>query len=545
MADRQYIAGLPLFVADVAALPEKFESGTSFWKAVDKLTPGDRLAGQLDHLLGGASSPRVWLLLHEPGQPQLSAVAALMLARALNARGQNVLVLDADEAGAALTIWSEREETEGWIDVARFGASVLAAGVDLPFRGARGLLLGVGSFVPTDVTADEIVSLLGRLRHQADDILVVAAVGPAALPWARRADRRLFCWDRSARGEAQLGPVFGPFAAEGVPLTGLVAYGEAAAAMPAAAPPSPEPPLADPIRVKPAVAEPVEDTVKADSPEPVRVAPVLPPVSQPVLPPTSPPVSQPASPPVSPRTSPPVTLPPMPVEALRPEVDLGAELEPPRGTPRMFWAAAAVFGLALVAISWYWTTHIRVPPGGYFEPVVTREEPQPTARDTVTSPGTVGGSMPDSLAAAGSAEPARRVAEAGGLASIGDTLPASRTPAAPVEPKVSAPDSPAAGRPAPFDRAPYSVPAGQAGWALHVYSLADSASAAAQVAELERSGLRTAVRIVEIREKGGRWWRVYVGSFPTRSAANAALPALLDRLKATWAEPARIQDSTP
>ena len=89
------------------------------------------------------------------------------------------------------------------------------------------------------------------------------------------------------------------------------------------------------------------------------------------------------------------------------------------------------------------------------------------------------------------------------------------------------------------------MPAGQAGWALHVYSLADSASAAAQVAELERSGLRTAVRIVEIREKGGRWWRVYVGSFPTRSAANAALPALLDRLKATWAEPARIQDSTP
>lgn len=537
MADRQYIAGLPLFVADAAALPEKFESGTSFWKAVEKLTPGDRLAGQLDHLLGGASSPRVWLLLHEPGQPQLSAVAALMLARALNARGQNVLVLDADEAGAALTIWSEREETEGWIDVARFGASVLAAGIDLPFRGARGLLLGVGSFVPTDVTADEIVSLLGRLRHQADDILVVAAVGPAALPWARRADRRLFCWDRSARGEAQLGPVFGPFAAEGVPLTGLVAYGEAAAAMPAAAPPSPEPPLADPIRVRPTVAEPAAATVTAGGPEPVRVAPV----SQPA----SPPVSQPASPIAAPRTSPPVTLPPMPVEALRPEVDLGAELEPPRGTPRMFWAAAAVFGLALVAISWYWTTHVRVPPGGYFEPVVTREEPQPTARDTVTSPGTVGGNMPDSLAAAGSAEPARRVAEAGGLASIGDTLPASRTPAAPVEPKASAPDSPAAGRPAPFDRAPYSVPAGQAGWALHVYSLADSASAAAQVAELERNGLRTAVRIVEIREKGGRWWRVYVGSFPTRSAANAALPALLDRLQATWAEPARIQDSTP
>ena len=118
MADRQYIAGLPLFVADVAALPEKFESGTSFWKAVEKLTPGDRLAGQLDHLLGGASSPRVWLLLHEPGQPQLSAVATLMLARALNSRGQNVLGVGADEAGAAPTIGSEREVSECWLYVA-------------------------------------------------------------------------------------------------------------------------------------------------------------------------------------------------------------------------------------------------------------------------------------------------------------------------------------------------------------------------------------------------------------------------------------------
>ena len=158
--------------------------------------------------------------------------------------------------------------------------------------------------------------------------------------------------------------------------------------------------------------------------------------------------------------------------------------------------------------------------------------------------------IPGGRVAAVDADEPRRVAEAGGLASIGDTLPGVRTQA----PKAQPPAAPApveqitpggVGSAPKFDPAVYTVPAGQAGWALHVYSLPDSAGASAQAAELERAGYRTAVRIVEIKDKGGRWWRLYVGSFPSRAAARAAMPALLARLGATWAEPARIQESAP
>jgi hypothetical protein len=528
VADRQHIAGLPFFAAGSAAPAPAFEAGAPFWRALDKLTPDDRLVGQLDELLAGASAPRVWLLLHEPGRPQPSAVAALMLARALTGRGQNVLVMDVDEVGSALTIWTEREETEGWIDVARFGASVLGAGIPLPFRGGRGTLLGVGSFVPTDVTEDEIISLMGRLRHQADDILLVAAVGPAALPWARRAERRLFCWDRTAREADQLGPVIGPFAASGVPLTGLVGYGDPAT-ITAASPAAPGPA---------AVVEPV---LPPEAPEPAVLRPV--------------PAAAPSEPVAVFTPAPDAEAAPVAVEmAARraaapdgPDVELGAETEAPRGTPRMFWLATGVFAAALVVIAWYWSTYIRVPPGGYFEPVVTGIATAPAIDDTLAADDSSAAALSQPSVAAGADRAAtgdgRRVAEAGGLASIGDTLPG-----APVqEPAARAATGASGGgdNTPRFDPAAYAGSAGRAGWALHVYSLPDSAGAAKQVAELERAGYRTAVRIVEIKEKGGRWWRLYVGSFPSRSAARAAMPALLARLGATWAEPARIQESTP
>jgi hypothetical protein len=561
VADRQHIAGLPLFDAGPSSPPPAFEAGAPFWRALEKLAPDDRLTGQLDQLLAGASAPRVWLLLHEPGQPELSAAAALMLARALLGRGQNVLVLDVDEIGAALTIWTEREETEGWIDVARFGASVVSAGVPLPFRGGRGTLLGVGSFVPTDVTEDEIISLMGRLRHQADDILLVAAVGPAALPWARRAERRLFCWDRSVRGIDQLGPVTGPFAASGVPLTGLLGYGElvvVAEPMPVAAAPVPGPvpaPVEEPVAATGApdrLELPPEVSVM-DEPEPVLAAA---PAPEPGSTPASVAAAEPAPVPAREPAAPPVARPAGGPD--RYTHHLGAEKDSPRGTPRLFWLATGVFAVALVAIAWYWSSYVRVPAGGYFEPVVTRTETAPMAEDFPAADSTSTADLPRQPAdtTAGLAETAgtRRVAEAGGLASISDTLPGARKQEPAAAPTTS-PKAPAAaagataggegGNALPFDAAAYKVPAGQAGWALHVYSLPDSAGAAKQIAELERAGYSTAVRIVEIKEKGGRWWRLYVGSFPSRSAARAAMPALLSRLGATWAEPARIQESTP
>ncbi len=574
MAERDHIAGLPVFTADAAAPGPAFEPGAPFWRAVDRLATTDLLFGQLDELLAGATSPRVWLLVHEPTRGELSATAALMLARALNGRGQGVLVLDVDEAGSALTIWAEREETEGWIDVARFGASVTAAAVPLPFRGGRGELLGVGSFTPTDASEDEIIALLSRLRHHADDIVLVGVAGPQVLPWARRAQRRLLCWDRAARAADRLAPLLGPFAAAGAPITALVAYGTAAVV----ATPRPaerEPGVAERIAEEqvaeeiaaavPAVAEEAagaaaeatEAAAEAAAEEPAGTA------DEPVAA-----AAAAAAAPAPERKREPVFGDGVEVDNLvetrfvqAPDSDLGVEPDAGRGTPRLFWMAAAMFAVALVAVAWYWAAHVRVPRGGYFEPVVTQGPPEPAAADSLSGVPLSGAPADGQSMVADAAKPVaaadstadgadrtstRQVAQAGGLTSIGDTLPGAGTAtgngAAPAAARPTPATTVAPTAPVPFDAAAYAVPAGQAGWALHVYSQADSASAAKQAAQLERDGYHVAVRIVEIKEKGGRWWRLYLGSFPSRAAARAAMPALLERLRASWAEPARIQD---
>jgi hypothetical protein len=577
VAERDHIAGLPVFTADAAAPGPAFEPGAPFWRAVDRLATTDLLFGQLDELLAGATSPRVWLLVHEPTRGELSATAALMLARALNGRGQGVLVLDVDEAGSALTIWAEREETEGWIDVARFGASVTTAAVPLPFRGGRGELLGVGSFTPTDASEDEIIALLSRLRHHADDIVLVGVAGPQVLPWARRAQRRLLCWDRAARAADRLAPLLGPFAAAGAPITALVAYGTAAAVSPSA---EREPAVAEQVAEEqvannqvaeeiaaavPAVAEEAAeaaaDATEAAAAEAATEVPAVT-ADEPVAPAAA------AAAPAPERKREPVFGDGVEVDNLvetrfvqAPDSDLGVEPDAGRGTPRLFWLATAMFAVALVAVAWYWAAHVRVPRGGYFEPVVTQGPPEPAAADSLSSEPLPGApadgqsvvadaakplAAADSIADGADRKSTRQVAQAGGLTSIGDTLPGAGTatgngaaPAA-ARPTPAATTAPTA--PVPFDASAYAVPAGQAGWALHVYSQADSASAAKQAAQLEREGYHVAVRIVEIKEKGGRWWRLYLGSFPSRAAARAAMPALLERLRASWAEPARIQD---
>lgn len=617
MAERVHLEGLPLFTAGHAAAQLRLEAGPEFWPAIERLAAGDALASQLDDLLAGGASPRTWLVLHEPGEPQLSAAAALLLARALVGRGQNVLVLDVDEGEAALTRWVGREETEGWIDVARFGASVLGAGLALPFRGGRGALLGIGSFRPTDASEGEIISLVGRLRHQADDIVLVGAVGPAVVPWARLATRRVLCWDPDVRAADQLPRVSRLFDASGVPLTGLVGFGDAAAVKPAVdvvgvveavdavdvasvagavgavvGPDVPEAAVADDIAVDDIAADDIaadqdaveEDAVEedvadedvadedaadedaahedaADGDDTGRLddvdnldAPSS--VDEPVTVGVAAAAAGPAPATVSATVS---AAPPVPGRDA--DLGLGAEGETQRGNPRVFWLATGVFAVALLAVAWYWSEYVRVPPGGYFSPVVTREDSSGVAGahpDAVAQPqvAAAGGQMSsdDSLSEL------RRAGEAGTTpASAPVNVPAATNAATNVattagpanQPPTSAPAAREAARPAvtpparpeaaTFDRAAYEVPAGEAGWALHVYSVPDSAGAVRECAGLERAGFRTAVRIVEIKEKGGRWWRIYVGSFPTRKAAEAAMPALLEKLKADWAEPASMK----
>jgi cytoskeletal protein RodZ len=85
---------------------------------------------------------------------------------------------------------------------------------------------------------------------------------------------------------------------------------------------------------------------------------------------------------------------------------------------------------------------------------------------------------------------------------------------------------------------PYQGPVGAAGWAVHLYSLPDSAGALKQVTWLDRKGIEAEWRAVDLGEKG-RWYRVYAGSFPTKEAAQEAIPALKQRLGLDWAMPKR------
>ena len=39
-----------------------------------------------------------------------------------------------------------------------------------------------------------------------------------------------------------------------------------------------------------------------------------------------------------------------------------------------FITAALAFAIALLAVAWYWSEYVRVPPGGYFSPVATPED---------------------------------------------------------------------------------------------------------------------------------------------------------------------------
>ena len=95
-----------------------------------------------------------------------------------------------------------------------------------------------------------------------------------------------------------------------------------------------------------------------------------------------------------------------------------------------------------------------------------------------------------------------------------------------------------------FDMAAYRGTVGEAGWALHVYSLSSTADTAKQVEELTRRGFKSEVRIIDLGEKG-RWFRIYLGSFATRAEAKAAMPALLAELRVDWAKPERITTSAP
>jgi len=90
-----------------------------------------------------------------------------------------------------------------------------------------------------------------------------------------------------------------------------------------------------------------------------------------------------------------------------------------------------------------------------------------------------------------------------------------------------------------FQMAPYLIPVGEQGYALHIYSFADSVDAMQQINELELLGFQTEWRAVEVSGKG-RYFRVFLGSFSSKSSAREAKNGLLKKLHQDWARVVRF-----
>jgi hypothetical protein len=477
----------------------------------------------------------------------MSAAAALSFARALASRGQSALVLDADETHGALTGWIGRTEQEGWIDLARYGTSVLTSGITLPFAGKRGYVLGVGSFTPTDVTGDEIKALMARLRRQADDILVVAPAHAAGLMWAEAADTRILCWDPATLSRVENDRLAAEFAAAGTPVTGVMAFGEIP-------PPGVEGP--EDLIVEEILAETGEPATESETDHEgfadgeTADEPPAPAAPDPRAP----------APGEDDRGEDPWAGP-----GLIPDSGLA---EDPRGkTSAVFWFGAVAAVVVIVAAFVYWYQVLRVPAAGYFDnvPAVVRDTPEeaPPGRPAGDG-GTMAAAVRDSAVAlvdasdADSASvaapepmPEETVVEVSGAT----TPPAARggeetgeAAGGPVAADAAERDpqaqEPGADAPAPFDMGPYRTPVGTGGWALHVYSLPNMESLQEELKILDRRGFKTAVKAVDVEGKG-RWFRVFLGNFASRAEAEAAKPALLAELGEDYAAAKRFEPSEP
>jgi hypothetical protein len=530
--------------------------GEGFWARIEQIAVKGEMTRGLDAAMKGQSSPRIWLFLHEPGRGELSTAVAMSFARELAFRDQATLLLDGDDQDQALTRWAGRLEKEGWIDLARYGTSVLTSGVAMPFVGRRGYLLGVGSFAPTEVTGDEIDSLLTRLRRQADDLLLVAPADSLGRRWAPAAGIRIFCWDRETLSPEDAAALTREFSAAGCPLTAVATFQETAV----------EEQLVEDVLTemgsRPGVPETAtpETTAAADSTSPEEPAAAR-----------EPHASVASGDDVKPFSAPDDDAADdhhwqdRPLEKLAAQRDDGRDegkrdrsalevnLPPVRkpGTSRVFWYGALAAVILIVVIAAYYFKYVRVPSEGRFGqidiaseilPVGTRsEEEAATLPDQGERPSATVAF--DSVAVAAD-EPGKLAASRLDTVVLTDSVPVSppsrETATAGIGQDEESPTETAViPPPLDFDMSPYREPVGDRGWALHVYSLADSAGTAEQVRELDRRGFRSEVRVFDLGSKG-IWHRIYLGSFATRAEAKAAMPALLEKLRVDWAKPERL-----
>jgi SPOR domain len=520
-SESKWPGGLPLFLSGWGAGRIPFGAAETFWDDAGRVIADGLLGDSLDAAMAGKSSPRVWLFLHEPGEGRLSIAAALSVAQELAIRDQAVLLLDGDDDHADLTNWAGRTDQDGWIDLVRYGSSVLNCGIPMPFDGRRGYLLGIGSFSPVDVTGPEVADLLTRLKRQADDVLVVAPADAVGRLWAAEADVRLLSWDRAQRSVDAVEGLLETFTSAGFPVTGLVGFG---------LPGKPEP-EADGGAIE------KESFVEASGPEPGETPP-----QEETVPPGE-------------------TVPRLARGAIREmeeQVDEDFRDEEAfakrKGNSSVFWIVAIVSLAMISVVSIYYLKYLRVPADGHFPAEVQNE-----VMESGTAP-------LDSGYAALTEDPDVEYADDGadeqlalledGSGPEGVDVPLDTEVGKPADDPVDRESSDLVtieSGPAPetesapeanahedeFAMGPYLEAVGSAGWSLHVYSFPDSLQAEAESRVLAARGFRSATRTVQFKDKG-RWYRLYLGSFSTKTEARAAGVQLMEKLGEDWANPVRF-----
>ena len=491
--------GLPVFTTGWGAGNINFEDDAKFWDESNRLIAGGQLAGSIDSAMSGHSSPRVWLFLHEPGEAHLSVAAALNFARELGNRDQAVLLLDGDDDNADLTRWSGRTDLDGWVDLVRYGSSVLTCGTPMPFEGRRGYLLGVGSFTPADVTSVEVKDLLARLKRQADDILITAPADAVGRLWAAESDLRLLCWNRSQRSSSLVSNLLESFEAVGIPMTGLVGFG--LPQQEEVVPPVPELPI-----VPTAASEILNELALEDD-----------------------------------------------------DIHEDVEFATSKGNSGIFWLIVVVSLLMISVAGGYYFKYVKVPSGGIFPVVTQNEDVEPnhtlnqasmsgtqtfdggeTNNPAIEQPSDDGADLIDTgevETPSGQAKsdldeivPEMKTDEAASDLEAAD-LKLQEKPVVPVE------EAPV--KETDMAMEPYLGTVGSGGWALHVFSFPDSIRAEKEMSVLANKGFRSMARAIEFKDKG-RWFRVYVGSFESKTEANAARSNLMEKLGEDWANPVRF-----
>ena len=150
----------------------------------------------------------VWIFIDDPDRPLPRVVAALAAARKLAEQGKRVTILDGDDHQAHLGTWAGREQTEGWIDIVRYGTSLPVSSIVLPVGEGRIRLASVGSYRPTRLSAYEAGELISKLTIHTDYVMIVASSGDSCALWASLDGVAFVCREKDTLDTADTKAIF-------------------------------------------------------------------------------------------------------------------------------------------------------------------------------------------------------------------------------------------------------------------------------------------------------------------------------------------------